>query len=125
VRREKAMISVDRLNRVKKSASIALATLAMALAVVGPSQAWAMSGHGVGGGHSVGSGMHHGFEGHHDLDRGRRHRFGLGGVFPYYGYYPPVYGYQVPTYWYYCPSYGAYYPSVTTCPEAWVPVPAS
>jgi hypothetical protein len=48
-----------------------------------------------------------------------------GTVFPYYGYYPPIYGYQAPAYWYYCPSYGAYYPSVASCPEAWVPIPAS
>jgi hypothetical protein len=54
-------------------------------------------------------------------------RFGFGfvPVFPYYGYYPPAYGYEAPGYWYYCPSYGAYYPSVTSCPETWVPVPAS
>jgi hypothetical protein len=128
VRREKARISMERLNRGKKSTFMALAALAMALAIVGPGQAWAMSGHG--GDHS-GSGMrqgfdgHHGFDRHHDFDRGRHHRFGFGGVYPYYGYYPPVYGYQAPAYWYYCPSYEAYYPSVTTCPEAWVPVPAS
>jgi hypothetical protein len=30
-----------------------------------------------------------------------------------------------PAYWYYCPSYGTYYPNVTSCPEAWVPIPAS
>lgn len=72
-----------------------------------------------------GSSMQHGFDGHHDFDRGGHRRFGFGPVFPYYGYYPPVYGYQAPAYWYYCPSYGAYYPSVASCPEAWVPVPAS
>ena len=27
-------------------------------------------------------------------------------------------------YWYYCPDAKAYYPSVSTCPEAWVKVPA-
>ena len=55
------------------------------------------------------------------------HGFGFGPVlpYPYFGYYPPASGYTGPAYWYYCPSYGAYYPSVTTCPEAWVPVPGS
>jgi hypothetical protein len=28
-------------------------------------------------------------------------------------------------YYWYCPSYGAYYPSVASCPDTWVPVPAS
>ena len=37
---------------------------------------------------------------------------------------PPAYVQQSPAYWYYCSSLRAYYPSVTTCPEAWVPVPA-
>ena len=54
-----------------------------------------------------------------------RFGFGFGPVYPYYGYYPPAYGYEAPAYWYYCPSYGAYYPNVASCPEAWVPVPAS
>jgi len=49
----------------------------------------------------------------------------LGLGFPDYGDYPPAYTYEAPAYWYYCPSYGAYYPSVGSCPEAWVPVPAS
>jgi Spy/CpxP family protein refolding chaperone len=30
-----------------------------------------------------------------------------------------------PTYWYYCPSLGEYYPHVRSCPEPWVPIPAS
>jgi len=66
--------------------------------------------------------MHHGFDGHH-FDG--RFGFRFGPVYPYYGYYPPAYGYEAPAYWYYCPSYGAYYPNVASCPEAWVPVPAS
>jgi len=61
-----------------------------------------------------------------DFDRGHsRFLFGFGPVYPYYGYHPPDYGYEAPTYWYYCASYGAYYPNVASCPEAWVPVPAS
>jgi len=61
-----------------------------------------------------------------DFDRGHsRFLFGFGPVYPYYGYHPPDYGYEAPTYWYYCASYGAYYPKVASCPEAWVPVPAS
>jgi hypothetical protein len=116
---------MDKLKRPRKLAFMALAALAIVLAVPGPSQARAMGGHGFGGGHSGGSGMQHGFDGHHDFDRGGHRRFGFGPVFPYYGYYPPGYGYQAPAYWYYCPSYGAYYPSVESCPDAWVPVPAS
>jgi hypothetical protein len=122
---------VDRLKGVKKVTYMALAALTIVLAVNGPSQARAMGGHGFVGGHSGGGSMHHGFDGHHgvdghhDFDRGEHRRFGVGPVFPYYGYYPPGYGYQAPAYWYYCPSYGAYYPSVASCAEAWVPVPAS
>ena len=116
-----------------KMAFVALAALAIVLAVNAPSQA-AMGGggHGFEGGHPGGAGEHHGFDGHHDFD-GRhfdhdRFRFGFGPVFPYYGYpyygdYPPAS--ETPAYWYYCPSYGAYYPNVVSCPDAWVPVPAS
>ena len=39
---------------------------------------------------------------------------------------PPVYTEPpAPTYWYYCPSARAYYPYVSSCPEPWVPVPAT
>ena len=72
--------------------------------------------------------MHHDFDGRHDFVR-RPFLFGFGGVYPYDPYdpyyYPPAYGNGAPAYWYYCPSYGAYYPNVVSCPEAWVPVPAS
>jgi hypothetical protein len=108
---------------------LAVAVLAIVLAVTAPSQAAGVGGHGFGGGHPGGAAVHNGFDGHHfdghhfegrHFDR----RFGVGPVFPYYGYYP-YYGYS-PGYWYYyCPSYGDYYPNVTSCPEAWVPVPAS
>jgi hypothetical protein len=37
---------------------------------------------------------------------------------------PPVYV-QQPLYWYYCESARAYYPFVASCPEPWIPVPAS
>lgn len=52
---------------------------------------------------------------------------------PYWWYYPPppvvvqeppVYV-QRPVYWYYCRSAQAYYPYVSSCPEPWVPVPAT
>ena len=129
----------------KRIVIVAFAALAMVLAVSAPSQAQGARGHGfeggrgggaVGhrgfeGGHGGGAMEHHGFEGHHfeghDFDRrhfeGRGFGFGFGPVFPYY---PPDYSpYGVaPGYWYYCQSYGAYYPSVTSCPEAWVTVPA-
>ena len=125
---------MDKRSRPKKAAFVALAALAM-LAVSVPIQA-AGVGHGFGGGHPGGAAMHHGFEGHHFEGHrfdghhfdGRVHGrfgFGLGLGFPDYGDYPPAYTYEAPAYWYYCPSYGAYYPSVGSCPEAWVPVPAS
>jgi hypothetical protein len=70
----------------------------------------------------------HGFEGHHFDDHrfdGHR-RFGFAPVFPYYyPYDAPAYGYGAPSYWYYCASYGEYYPNGESCPDAWVPVPAS
>jgi hypothetical protein len=122
---------MDKLKRLNKLAFVALTALAIVLAVNGPSPARGAGGHGFGAGQSSGSGMHQGFEGHHGLEGHHEfdghhgfeghHRFGFGPVFPFYGYY----GYYPPTYWYYCPSYGAYYPNVETCPEAWVPVPAS
>jgi len=125
---------MDRLRGRKKVAFEALAVLAIVLAVSAPSQARGMGGgRGIGDGHPGGAfhggdGRH--FDGHH-FDGGVRGRFGFGfgfaPVFPYYSYYPyypPAYT-EAPAYWYYCPSYGAYYPSVTSCPETWVPVPAS
>ena len=102
---------MSKLIRAKRVALVTIATLAMVLAFYAPSQARGMGGH-------------HGFDGHHGFHGG----FGFGPVYPYYGYYgyyPPAYGYAAPSYWYYCPSYRAYYPSVGSCPEAWVPVPAS
>ena len=119
----------------KRIAFVAFAALTMVLAVSAPSQAQGVRGHGFEGRHGGGAMEHHGFEGHHfDGHEGhhspghgfdRRHfeerRFGFVPVFPYF-YSAP---YEVaPSYWYYCPSYGAYYPSVTSCPEAWVTVPA-
>jgi len=102
-----------------------VAALAMVLAVSASGQA-AGGGHADGGGH--GEGMSHGG---HDFDRhrsedhhfdGRDHdHFRFAPVFPY-AYEPYPYA---PSYWYYCPSYGAYYPYVTSCPDAWEPVPAS
>jgi hypothetical protein len=119
---------MKRFVRPRKLVFVALAVLAMVLAIHGPSQARGMGGHGVGGGHPEGHGGfegHHDFDGHHfDRDGDGRSGFGIGPVVPYYGYYPPANGYERPTYWY-CSSYGAYYPNVTSCPETWVPVPAS
>ena len=116
------------LKRVKSSLFMSFAALAIVLAVNASSEARGTGGHGFGSGHVGGSGVHQGadghpgFDGHHGFDH---RRFGFGPVLPYYGYYPPIYGYPAPAYWYYCPSYGAYYPNVGSCPEAWVPVPAS
>jgi hypothetical protein len=99
------------------------------------------------------SGGGHGHFGHGHFRRHavvRSHVFvGLGPAFwwgppyPYWWYGPPAYVGPVvaetpsvyvqqgaptaaPTsYWYYCASAKSYYPSVPTCPEAWIPVPAS
>jgi len=136
--------------RPRKIAFVALGALAIMLAASTPSQA--AGGHVVAGGHGVAAVAQHGFEGHHSEGHGfeghhfeghgfeghhfeghgfeghhfeGRHfedhdgRFGFGLVVPYS---PPYYA--APSYWYYCPSYGEYYPNVTSCPEAWVPVPA-
>src|SRR5262249_58384017 len=116
--------------------------VAIVIAFNGPSDARAAAG-GQGGGHSSGSfghgsggghpnaGFGHHFDGRH-FEGGRFHhgfRNGVvvGPVYPYYyGYdYAPAYPYEPPTSWWYCSSYGTYYPYVTSCPDAWVPVPAS
>lgn len=114
---------MDKLRRARGLMFVALAALAIVLAVNAPSQARGMSGHGFGGGHPGGGFAHHDFGGHPGFHGG--FGLGFGPVYPYYGYYPPAYGYAAPSYWYYCRSYGAYYPSVGSCPEEWVPVPAS
>ena len=121
---------MNRLGGPRKLALIAIAALAIVLTVSLPSEARGAGGPGFGGGHPGGAVGHGGFDGHHGFDEHRfdHHRFGFGPVLPFYGYYPyypPAYGYQAPAYWYYCPSAGAYYPNVQSCPEAWVPVPAS
>jgi hypothetical protein len=131
---------MDKLRGAKKTAFVAVAALAIVLAVSAPSQARGMGGHGSAGGHAggaVGHGFeaHRGFEGHHDFDgrhfdrrhfdRGVRGGFVFVSPYPYYEYSPPAYTYDAPTYYWYCPSYGAYYPGVASCPDTWVPVPAS
>ena len=127
---------MEKLRNLRTLVFVAIASLGIALAVSAPSQALAMGGHVLGDAYPRTVDMHHdsdgrhGVDGHHDFGRGHdRFRFGIGvPVYPYYGYYPyyyPAYGYRAPAYWYWCPSYGAYYPNVTSCPEAWEPVPAS
>ena len=141
-------VTVSKILRLRKLAFFTVAILAIALCVVTPSQAARGGGdHGFTGGHPGGAAGHPGFQGHPGFhgnpgfhghpgfDGGRpfhrfghdRFVFGFGGVLPYDGYYdyPPAYAYPTPGYWYYCPSYGTYYPYVTSCPENWVPVPAS
>jgi hypothetical protein len=88
--------AMNKLRRVRAFASMALVAVAIVLAASAPSQAQR-----GGGGHS----------------------FFFGD--PYYGVYPPPDGYAAPEYWYYCPSYGDYYPNVQSCPDPWVPEPAS
>ena len=120
-------------SRIKRIASVALVAGAIVFAAAVPGETQAMIGHGgrpvtsagrrVSDGHRLGDS-----ERQHNFDRDRNHAFGGGrGIYrryPYYSYYYPYY-YSAPTYWYYCPSYGAYYPYVSSCPEGWVPVPAS
>ena len=110
---------MDKVTGSKRMALLAVAALSMVLALSAPSRAAGVDGHGFGGGHP-GGGAHNGFEGHYFEGRHSDRRFGFGPIYPYHGYY-----YGAPTYWYYCSSYGAYYPSVTSCPEAWVPVEGS
>ena len=77
---------------------------------------------------SMHRGDHHG-DGHHDSGHHHGGRpNGIYYIYPYNQYiyrYYPVPTYPAPTYWYYCPSYATYYPYVASCPDAWVPVPAS
>jgi hypothetical protein len=72
---------------------------------------------------------HHDFDRHRDFDRGPHGHVFVGVAPSYWWDYPEIYSPPVvtaiPTYWYYCPSVGAYYPYTQTCPEPWVPVPAS
>jgi len=129
-----------KLIRTKKMAWIALVAVAIVFTLNGPSDARAAGGgHGSGGGHPGGGfghgGFGHHFDGHHfdgrHFEGGRFHHgfhdgFVIGPAYPYYSYdYSPAYPYEPPTSWWYCPSYGAYYPDVASCPDAWVPVPAS
>ncbi|PWU21296.1 MAG: hypothetical protein C5B48_11460 [Candidatus Rokuibacteriota bacterium] len=115
----------------RKPALALFLALAIPLRVTAPALAWGGHGHtrvviGVG----VGPG------------------FWWGPPFPYYWYPPPFYAYypppavqDPPVYvqrqepalppapaaqgdWYYCPSARDYYPKVSSCPEAWVRVPA-
>ena len=116
------------LASMKRPASVAVVVVAIVLAAAASGQAQGMSSHGSrpegSEGHHDSDGHHRGgSEGHHDGDRDRHRGFdGRGGIL----IYPPdSYSTPAPTYWYYCSSYGAYYPYVSSCPEAWVPVPAS
>ena len=108
----------------KLFAALAMVVLATTAAYAAP------TGHG--GSHHPGGFEHHGVDGHHGIDGHHEFHRGLHGpvffgVAPFYWPEPPAYAYAppLPSYWYYCPSAGAYYPDVSTCPDAWVPVPAS
>lgn len=103
----------------------------------------AHGGHGAPAGGFQRRGEFHGdFHGHPGFRRGFHSRVFVGAPFvwnPFPVYVPPpvvvappaveappVYTQPAPSgYWYYCPSAGAYYPNVSSCPEPWVPVPAS
>lgn len=129
----------------KRLSAILAIVLSLVLGGAAVGQAAGRGGHGGGshgGGGVHGGGFHGGhgggFHGHPGAFHGHPHFRGRGfiGVAPFYwgpGYvYPPVVEappvYTQPTtggYWYYCQSAGAYYPTVPSCPEPWVPVPAS
>ena len=121
----------------------ATGALALVLAASAPGQAAEHGGHGFGGDHGAARGHgperhrfgdgrfgdhrfgDHRFEDHRFV--GRRFGFGFAPVVPFFvpvvPYYEP-YDYGAASgYWYYCPDYNAYYPDVTSCPQAWVPVP--
>ncbi len=70
---------------------------------------------------------HDAFDGHREFDRDRHGRVFIGVNPWFYWADPPAYAYTppAPVYWYYCPSAGTYYPYVSSCPEPWVPVPAT
>lgn len=112
---------MNKLGGPKKILFATLAALAIVLAVNAPSQAAGMGGRGFEGGHRDGAVELRGFDEHRGSD-GRFDRRGRGGFA--FDFEPGV-PYETPTYYWYCPSYGVYYPSVTTCPDAWVLVPAS
>lgn len=108
----------------RQALSVALVTLAMALAIIAPGHAQGMSSR-----RAADDGRHDGGHqrdghGHGDHDR-NGHRRGpfFRGPFVYWNPYP-AYATPINGYWYYCPSAEAYYPYVTNCLDAWVPVPA-
>jgi len=70
---------------------------------------------------------HHGFDGHREFHRDLHGRVFIGVNPWFYWADPPAYAYAPApqAYWYYCPSAGTYYPYVSSCPEPWVPVPAT
>jgi hypothetical protein len=118
---------MSKLSRVRAFASVALVAVAIVLAASAPSQAQrGGSGHGgeghEGGPPSRGEG-HHDFGERRDFYRGRDDASSFGD--PYYEGDPPAGGSAAPEYRYYCPSYGDYYPNVGSCPDPWVPEPAS
>jgi hypothetical protein len=120
---------VKNFARPRRISFVALGALATMLALSAPSQAADRGDHNFGGGHGGRAVAQHGREGGHFEGREEHHLegygrfgFGFGPIFPYYAPYYSAPSY--PNYWYYCPSYNGYYPNITTCPEAWVAVPA-
>jgi hypothetical protein len=123
---------MDRLGAVKKLAAGTLVAMATALAAVAPSAADGSGQYTAGSrppvqGQSAFSGSRRDFDGrhghvggHHRFDHTRRLY-----VTPFVYWGSPYYVYQAPGYYWYCPSYEDYYPNVDSCPEAWVPIPAS
>ena len=104
--------------------AVALSLIAVFLGAAPRAHATAMRGSG-----ESSEGYHHsephrtpGNDRHREGDHDGNHM----GVRPrIYWLYPYNYATAPPLYWYYCESYGVYYPYVRTCPESWIPVPAS
>jgi hypothetical protein len=109
----------------KRSAFVILLVGVFVVALAAPGHAAPRHGFSGGrpGGHVV---DHRGFDGHRHFRHDRVRIF----VSPFFFAAPfvaaPVFvSPPPPLYWYYCRSYGGYYPYVPSCPEPWVPVPAS
>lgn len=123
-------------NRIwaKRVGQIGLAAVAaLAVAAAMPAPAGADDHHGGGSWHGGGGSWHGGGAWHHDHDHFHHfhNNFGVGVLFPTYGYgwdgYPDApYGdaYAAPSYsWYYCANPAGYYPYVQQCTVPWQPVP--
>jgi len=116
------------LNRLIAGLAIATLALTTSAALAAPAgREGFQGGQRFSGGHPGAFEERHGFDGHREFDRDRHGRV-FTGVSPWFSWANPfAYAYAPPpsNIWYYCASAGTYYPYVSSCPEAWVPVPAT